>query len=169
MVLFAGTAYFTVRGDPVKPYRYTGKHKVLIIDHINTFPPPTPANYSFHTLFTCIRPFPPPPLILFALSLQSLRGSLSPDHSPSDPVSGLLAAAVRVAAHFCLRFCCVVWLCRRSSTAEAGEATSCSVFMSLKRAPALFVCTFPFSRHSPPLPSHPSSPFLLHELRQMYW
>jgi hypothetical protein len=33
--------------------------------------------------------------------------------------------------HTCLRFCGVVRRCGRSSTAAAGEATSCSVLMSL--------------------------------------
>jgi hypothetical protein len=45
------------------------------------------------------------------------------------PRLGLLAVAV--AAHTCLRFCGVVRRCRRSSTAAAGETTSCSVLMSL--------------------------------------
>ena len=66
MVLFAGTAYFTVRGDPVKPYRYTGKHKVLIIDHINTFPPPQPQRTTLFTPFSRVSPLSSPPYTLRA-------------------------------------------------------------------------------------------------------
>ena len=75
-----------------------------------------------------------------------LRGSSSPDHSPSDPVSD---PPLSLSQHSCLRFCCVVWrsygalsvrgsregegrLERARPQAAAGEATSCSVLMSLK-------------------------------------
>jgi hypothetical protein len=50
----------------------------------------------------------------------SLRGSSSPDHSPSGPRLGLLAVAV--ALHSCMRFCCVVQLCRRSTRARPQPA-----------------------------------------------
>ena len=55
----------------------------------------------------------------------------------------------------CLRFCGVVHRCRRSSTAAAGEAVSCSVLMSLYRnsAPELFLWAFGFFPRPPPRPT----------------
>ena len=58
-----------------------------------------------------------------------------------------------------LRFSCVVRLGRRSSTAAAGEATSCSVLdIDRYKTTLHFCCTFPFSTHFP-APLHPSISF----------
>ena len=49
----------------------------------------------------------------------------------TGPRLGLRSLRASLSLHTCLRFCGVVRRCRRSSTAAAGEATSCSVLMSL--------------------------------------
>ena len=69
----------------------------------------------------------------------SLRGSPSPDHLPSDPVSD---SSLSLSLHSCLHFCCVVRLCP-SVSLEHGRSRRGhvlprgSVLMSLKGAPAL--------------------------------
>jgi hypothetical protein len=54
-------------------------------------------------------------------------------------------------------FCGVVQRCRRSSTAAAGEATSCSDSVLIGRCNERlhYACTFPFSRQFPPPPPTP--------------
>ena len=93
--------------------------------------------HPYHTLFPS---FPPPPSI--DSSLCRTTRHRTPSRTPRS---------LSLSLHSCLRFCCVVRLCRRSSTlAAASEATSCSALMSLKRAAALFSALWPFPDPSPP-------------------